>query len=121
MDETIKSDGGYLVGAIAVALGVLKFLFGKARTASVDDKYEKRFEEFERKMELALSDHRRSIRKELEDFVEKQEHNEQRATEFQRRVLSTVDDLTANLQSLRRAFASAPAPESHPHPPSRLR
>ncbi len=114
MDDTTWEQGK-LLAFVASALGVLKWLVGKSRVAAVDDKYDKRFDEFERKMELALTEHRRIIRKEIDAFEERlkerQEHNEQNSEEFRRRVLSTVDDLTVNLQSLRRAFVGGAPPE----------
>jgi predicted nucleic acid-binding Zn-ribbon protein len=116
MDGTTK-DQIEAVGIIATALAVLKWIVGRSRVASTDDKYEKRFQEFERKMELALSDHKRTVRQEIDDFMENQDHKDQRAKEFQNRVLSTVDDLAANLQSLRRAFVTPQGTET----PSRLR
>jgi len=118
MDDTTWDQGKWL-GGVTVALGLLKWLMGRSRVASADDRYDKRFQEFERKMELAIDGFKRSVRKDIEDFEERQKRGEEQAEEFRRRVLTTVDDLTANLLSLRRAFVTPPPGESHP--PSRLR
>lgn len=104
MDETIKSDG-YLVGIIAVVLGVLKFLFGKARTASNVDKCEaikNQLEEFEGKMNTAL----REIRLDISEMKRHQDDQDESASEQRRKVSAALDDMNSALQSFKRAVNS---------------
>jgi len=113
-------DQGKLVGGLAVVLGVLKFLMGKSRTASVDDRYEgikKALEEHEAKMNTAL----RGIRLDIREMRSHQEAADEAASEGRRKVNAALDEMSASLLSFKRAVNSVLSSSSQEHPPSRLR
>ena len=115
--EDTTWEQGKLIGGIAAALAVLKWIVGRSRHAATDDRCDRKVEELRREMELAIEACKTLAKRETEHLTERIESNEQNAYEFRRRVLTMMDDLEANLKSLRRVVMNAP---QDPPPASRL-
>lgn len=109
MEETTW-ENGKLIGTIGAVLASLKWLVGRSRVATVDEKYatlsrevKQQIEELERKM----NDQVYEIRREMAQTQGKIQRVEDEQHEQRLKVMRALDEMQANWQSGFRAMKAA--------------
>ena len=115
---TESEDQIKMLGIVTAALAALKWLFGRSRTATVDEKYEaikKALADHESSMNAAL----REIRLDIKEMRDQMSEADEAAMEQRKKVNGALDEMAASLQSFKRAVNSVlNGPET---PPTRMR
>jgi len=117
MDDSTWEQGKF-VGGVAAALAALKWIFGRSRVATVDEKYARladQIEELERKM----NDQLRDIRSDLAQTQGKVQRVEDDAHEQRLKVMRTIDEMQTTIQLGFRSIRAALGASGPEMPPSR--